>query len=95
MAKRDKKPTPEEVSEPLEVIFEGQAVDDEEPLEDLSSITSTFLGDKPEVIIEEISLPRGSPSLDEYIRNKVLEEMYGTTTPSEYDKISLALKRKL
>jgi hypothetical protein len=34
-------------------------------------------------------------TVDGYIRDKVLREMYGTGTPSEHDRILLAIKRLL
>lgn len=39
--------------------------------------------------------PIVADSLDKYLEEQVLQEMYGTKNPSEYDRISLALKRKL
>lgn len=34
-------------------------------------------------------------SVDAYIRAKVLTEMYGTDHPSDYDKLSLAIRNRL
>ena len=34
-------------------------------------------------------------TVSDYIRRQVLTDMYGTENPSEYDKISLAIKRLL
>lgn len=48
-----------------------------------------------EEIVEPTESPPGFTNLDQYLKDQVLQEMYGTTTPSEYERISLAIKRKL
>lgn len=61
-----------------------------EPDETLGSTNDAFAGilDVPIQTLDPPSHPPGpSGSVDEYIRNQVLEEMYGTTNPSEYDKV--------
>jgi hypothetical protein len=59
------------------------------------------LPDKPQKVTKEEEEPpestKESPSssVDEYIRRQVLIDMYGTDTPSEHDKITLAIKKLL
>lgn len=48
-----------------------------------------------EVVIPQEPDPPSSPGLDSYLRDQVLQEMYGKTNPSDYDKILLAIKRRL
>lgn len=96
--KRERKP-----QEPIETIFEEQPevireVQPEATEYTGSSDTDVFSSiiDMPkqvERVTETVEKPTGS--VDEYIRKQVLTSMYGTETPSEYDKISLALKRLL
>ena len=71
-----------------------------------ASLAALFSGSKSppesrEGIVPVIESPTQSPtqspetSVDNYIRDQVLTEMYGTTTPSEHDTIQLALRRML
>jgi hypothetical protein len=65
-----------------------------------AGLTALFGGSKsPPIDVKTVeSPPDFGPivsSVDEYIKDQVLTEMYGTTTPSEHDKIQLAIKRML
>ena len=102
--KRDRKPREPIPEETLEVLEEILVPEPQEDLEeqDVRDIIDNMFGPSPKkAITPVIQSPTQSPtysppsSVDEYIRSQVLKEMYGTETPSEYDKIQLALKRLL
>ena len=109
MAKKKAKPQPvdelleeiKEIQKPVE-IHEREAQDEAIPDDQTKPTTDVWSGllDKP-VASEPVTYsPSSSPpieasSVDEYIRKQVIKEMYGTETPTQYDIIQQALKRRL
>lgn len=103
-------PAPEELfvgilGDPLERPYIPEAVATEEIYGDEADAITELLGlsragPSTEIVADSTApdtyqLMDHAGSVDAYIRAKVLTEMYGTDHPSDYDKLSLAIRNRL
>lgn len=79
----------ERASAPVQEEAEGTLAD---AVNDLLGVPPESRKDEPKE--RTVSFMPAS-SVDEYVRNQVMREMYGKENPTDYDLISLAIKRRL